>query len=149
MKKFAVTLMVVILLVTISTIVKAKTINEAETELSVTLKYALINSLREPVDKAIVEIYKDDQNASKGLTWASFETEIVRIKQVYGVGGLYEITLKVYPYYRAHISYGIDEVVVNTNGELISYRHLKTFPIIRTEQVTYREIDNSFLFGEN
>jgi hypothetical protein len=44
------------------------------------------------------------------------------------IGGLYELTLKVYPYYRAHNSYGEDEVVINTNGELLSYKHLKTYP---------------------
>ncbi len=84
---------------------KTETINAADTELSETFKMALISSLREPVDKAIVEIYKDDKNAPNDLTWASYDTEILKIKQVYGIGGLYEITLKVYPYYRAHMSY--------------------------------------------
>ncbi|WP_084552282.1 DUF3888 domain-containing protein [Bacillus cihuensis] len=40
----------------------------------------------------------------------------------------YEITLYVYPYYRAHMGYGEDEVVINTRGELISFMHLKTYP---------------------
>ena len=51
---------------------------EAETGLCETYRYALINSLREPVDKAIVEIYKDDQNAPEGLTWATYDTEILK-----------------------------------------------------------------------
>ncbi|WP_237664969.1 DUF3888 domain-containing protein [Sutcliffiella horikoshii] len=106
----------------------AKTINEADTELCDTFKYALINSVREPVDKAIFEIYKEDKNAPKGLTWASYDKEILKIKQVYGMGELYEITLKVYPYYLAHISYGVVEVVIHTLGELLGYKHLKTFP---------------------
>ncbi|CAH2717430.1 hypothetical protein BACCIP111895_04622 [Neobacillus rhizosphaerae] len=60
----------------------AKTINEADTELCETVKAALISSNREPVDKAISEIYKNDKNAPKDLTWASWETEILKIKQV-------------------------------------------------------------------
>ena len=106
----------------------AKIINEAETELCETLKLALMNSLREPVDKAIVEIYKDDINAPKGLSWDTTGAEILKIKQVYGIGGLYEITLQIEPFYNAHIGYGIDEVVVNSNGELIRYKHLRTYP---------------------
>nr|WP_275887822.1 hypothetical protein [Bacillus sp. P14.5] len=27
------------------------------------------------------------------------------------------------------MSYGVDEVVINTNGDLISYKHLKTYPL--------------------
>ncbi|WP_034723116.1 DUF3888 domain-containing protein [Neobacillus vireti] len=112
-----------------NTSVNAKTINEADTELCETLKMALISSNRKPIDKAITEIYKDDKKAQAlGLSWAGFETELLKIKQVYGIGGLYEITLKVYPYYRAHIGYGEDEVVINTSVELISYKHLKTYP---------------------
>ncbi|NLP51947.1 DUF3888 domain-containing protein [Bacillus sp. RO1] len=128
MKKFAVILMVGVLLVISNTTVNAKTINEADTELCETLKYALINTLRKPVDKAIAEIYKDDKDAPGSLTWASYDTEILKIKQLYGVGGGYEITLKVYPYYGPHMSYGIDEVVVDTRGMLISYRHIRTYP---------------------
>lgn len=114
MKKLVVMLMIGMSLVIFNTTAHAKTINEAITELCETLKYALISSLRDPVDKAIVEIYKDDQNAPEGLTWATYDAEILKIKQLYGVGGLCEITLKVHPYYRAHMSYGIDEIVINT-----------------------------------
>lgn len=128
MKKFAVMFMIGVLFVIFNITVNAKTINEADTELCETLKYALIGSLREPVDKAIVEIYKDDKSVPEGLTWAAYDTEILKIKQLYGVGGLYELTLKIYPYYRAHMSYGEDEVVINTMGELISFKHLKTYP---------------------
>ena len=111
-----------------NTTVYSKTINEADTELCETVKMALISSNRNPVDKAITEIYKNDKNAPKeGLSWAAWETEILKIKQVYGIGGLYEITLKVSPYYGAHNGYGEDEVVINTSGELISYKHLKTY----------------------
>jgi hypothetical protein len=103
--------------------INAKTVNEADTELCETLKMALISSNRKPVDKVITEIYKEDKKAQElGLTWASDGTEILKIKQLYGIGGLYEITLKVYPYYHAHNSFGEDEVVINTNGELIRYK---------------------------
>ncbi|MED1607585.1 DUF3888 domain-containing protein [Cytobacillus kochii] len=50
------------------------------------------------------------------------------MEQVYGTGGLYNITLKIYFYYRAHITYGEDLVVVNSEGELPSYKHMKTYP---------------------
>lgn len=128
MKKFLVFLIVGVQLVIFNPTANAKTINEADTELCETLKYALINSLRNPIDKAIAEIYKDDKDAPGGLTWAAYDTEILKVNQQYGIGGNYEITLKVYPYYGAHMSYGIDEVVVDSWGVLISYRHLKTYP---------------------
>lgn len=128
MKKLAVQLMIVILVIFGHTPVYSQTINEADTELCDTLKYALIGSLREPVDQAIIEIYKDDENAPEGLTWATYDTEILKVKQLYGVGGAYEITLKVMPYYRAHITYGEDIIVVSADGKLIDYEHLKTYP---------------------
>ena len=109
--------------------VHAEPMLEAETGFCETYRYALINSLKEPVDKAIIEIYKNGLNAPEGLTWVTYDTEILKIKQVYGVGGLYEITLKVYPYYRSHMGYGEDEVVINTVGKLIKYKHLKTYPL--------------------
>ncbi len=128
LKKQLVLLLVVTIMVIVNTTAYAQTINEADTELCGTFKYALISSLREPIDKAIVQIYKDDKDAPEGLTWASYDTEILKIEQVYGVGGLYELTLKVYPYYDAHNSYGVDEVIINTEGELLGFKHLKTFP---------------------
>lgn len=128
MKKIATTLMLAIVLVSYNTPAYSQTINEADTELCDTLKYALVNSLREPIDKAITEIYKDDEDAPEGLMWTSYDTAILKIKQLYGVGGAYEITLKVKPFYRAHITYGEDRIVVSANGELIDYEHLKTYP---------------------
>jgi len=130
MKRITVTLTIgMIVLIISATTVSAKTINEADTTLCETLNYALMSSLREPVDKAIVEIYKNDINAPQGLRWDTTGAKILKIKQLYGVGGLYEITLRIMPFYRAHITYGIDEVVVNSNGELIRYKHLKTYPL--------------------
>ncbi|MFD9626573.1 DUF3888 domain-containing protein [Peribacillus muralis] len=40
------------------------------------------------------------------------DTEMLKITQMYGVGGEYEITLKVHPLLWSHNSYGVDEVVV-------------------------------------
>lgn len=128
MKKYIVILIVGISLIVTNTSVSAKPINEADTKLCDTLYLALMSSLREPVDKGIAEIYKDDENAPKGLRWDVTGAEINKIKQVYGIGGLYEITIKIMPFYNAHITYGEDIITVNTNGELISYKHLKTYP---------------------
>ena len=71
------------------------------------IKYALIRSLDPSIDKALAEMYK---NTPRGIPqWASWETEITNIKQLYGVGGAYEVTVKVFPYYGPHIGNGIDE----------------------------------------
>lgn len=93
-----------------------------------TFLYALINSLSDPIDRAVAKIYKVDKNAPESLAWAVYNAEILKIKQLNGIGGTYELTLKVYPYYRAHIIYGEDRIVVNTNGELLDYTHIKTYP---------------------
>lgn len=130
MKKIAVTFFLVLTLAGFHNTVYSQTINEADTERCETLKYALINSLRAPIDKAINEIYKDDKDAPEGLTWASYMTEIIKIEQLSGVGGAYKITLKVMPYYRAHITYGEDLITVSAEGVLIDYKHLKTYPTI-------------------
>jgi hypothetical protein len=123
----AVTICATIIFLLSNSHVVAATINEADTVLSETLTYGLINSLREPIDEAIAEIYKTDKGAPSYLTWATYDTKLLKIKQVYGIGGLYELTLQVHPYYGAHNSYGVDEVVINTEGKVISYKHLKTY----------------------
>ncbi|MDQ0220164.1 DUF3888 domain-containing protein [Peribacillus cavernae] len=51
----------------------------------------------------------------------------LKIKRSNGIGGGYQLTLRVHPYYGAHNSYGIDEVVVRASGELVSYKHIKTY----------------------
>ncbi|MFC4560200.1 DUF3888 domain-containing protein [Virgibacillus kekensis] len=128
MNKLVVSLALIIFFVSYNTPAYTQTINEADTELCETLKYALINSLREPVDRALAEIYKDDEYAPEGLTWASYDTNIIKIEQLSGVAGAYEIILKVKPYYRAHITYGEDIIVVSADGKLIDFKHLKTYP---------------------
>ncbi|MBH9964868.1 DUF3888 domain-containing protein [[Bacillus] enclensis] len=106
----------------------ATTLTEADTELCDTLKYALISSLREPIDQAVEIIYKDDKRAPDGLTWAAYQTEILKIKQIFGAGGDYDITLLVKPYYRGHITYGEDIIIVRSDGKLVGYKHIKTYP---------------------
>ncbi|WP_411953578.1 DUF3888 domain-containing protein [Alkalibacillus sp. S2W] len=128
MKKLIVILIIMMFLAGYEPPLLSQTKNEADTEICETFKYALINSLREPIDKAIHEIYKDDENAPKNLMWAPYNTEILKIRQLHGVGGSYEIKMEISPYYRAHITYGEDIVVVSTDGTLISYEHLKTYP---------------------
>lgn len=128
MKKYFLVVLIV-MFISFQTTVYSQTINNADTELCDTLKYAFINNLKEPIDEAIKEIYKDDAFAiNERLSWAPFQTDILEIKQLNGVGGEYEVTLKIYPYYRAHNTYGEDIVVVNTGGELISYEHVRTYP---------------------
>ncbi|UFT98397.1 DUF3888 domain-containing protein [Radiobacillus kanasensis] len=50
------------------------------------------------------------------------------------MGGTYEITLKVLPYYRAHITYGEDIIVVSEDGKLLDYEHVKTYPRVDFRQ---------------
>lgn len=130
MKKIAIVFSIFLLLISFSLPVYSATINETDTKLCESIKYALIISLRKPIDKAIEEIYKDDKNAPEGLSWAPFSTEILKFKQSNGIGGAYELTLKVSPYYRAHITYGEDKIVVGADGDLLHYEHLKTYPKI-------------------
>lgn len=130
MKNLVAILLISLFLTSPHILVYAETINETETELCESLQYALIISLSKTVDKAIENIYKDDKNAPEDLMWASYNTKILKVKQIGGIGGDYEITLKVKPYYRAHIIYGEDEIVVSARGKLIRYKHLKTYPKI-------------------
>ncbi|MFJ5717300.1 DUF3888 domain-containing protein [Neobacillus sp. NPDC093127] len=89
------------------------------------IKYALIRSLDPSIDKALAEIYKD---TPRGIPqWAGWETEITNIKQLYGVGVAYEVTVKVFPYYGPHIGNGIDEITIRIASggqEVIDYKHI-------------------------
>ncbi|GLO64524.1 MULTISPECIES: DUF3888 domain-containing protein [Oceanobacillus] len=107
----------------------AKPINEADTDFTKTLEYALIISLIEPIDEAITTIYKDDKNAPEDLEWSVDEAEILKIKQLGEVGEAYEITLKVFPYYGNKQIYGEDLLVVQAGGELIEFHHLDTYHV--------------------
>jgi Protein of unknown function (DUF3888) len=109
-------------------IVEAHPINEADTPWEKTLEYTLIQSLSEPITKAIDEIYK---NSPEQASWTPYLTKIKKIKQLDGVGGFYDVTVRVSPYWGAHNTIGLDEVTIRVAHEvyLISYKHLKSYPI--------------------
>lgn len=107
----------------------AKPINEADTDFTKTLEYALIISLREPIDEAITTIYKNDKGAPEDLEWSADEAEILKIKQISEVGEAYEITLKVFPYYGDKQIYGEDLLVIQAGGELVEFHHLDTYHV--------------------
>ncbi|MFS0749374.1 DUF3888 domain-containing protein [Oceanobacillus sp. 1P07AA] len=107
----------------------AKPINEADTDFTKTLEYALVISLREPIDEAITTIYKDDKDAPEDLVWSADEVEILKIKQIGEVGEAYEITLKVFPYYGDKQIYGEDLLIVQAGGELVEFHHLDTYHV--------------------
>jgi hypothetical protein len=90
------------------------------------IKFALIRSLEPSIDKALAEIYKD---APKGVPqWAGWDTEIINIKQLYGIGGAYEVTVIVHPYYGPHIGNGIDEIsisIASEGQEVTDFKHIR------------------------
>jgi hypothetical protein len=90
------------------------------------IKFALIRSLESSIDKALAEIYKD---APKGVPqWAGWDTEIINIKQLYGIGGAYEVTVRVHPYYGPHIGNGIDEIsisIASEGQEVTDFKHIR------------------------
>jgi hypothetical protein len=90
------------------------------------IKFALIRSLEPSIDKALAEIYKD---APKGVPqWAGWDTEIINIKQLYGIGGAYEVTVRVHPYYGPHIGNGIDEISISIASEgqdVTDFKHIR------------------------
>lgn len=99
--------------------------NETETTNEM-VKYALIVSLAPSINKALVDIYKDP---SKGVPqWAGWETEIVNLKQLNGVGGSYEVTVRVHTYYGPHTGDGIDEITIRIafDGQgVIDFKHIQ------------------------
>jgi hypothetical protein len=86
------------------------------------LKYALIVSLGPIIDKALIKIY----NSKPDRQWAAWDTEILDIKQLYGVGGAYRINLRVNTYVGAHNPpYGMDIITIEINPH--EYKILKYF----------------------
>ncbi|UFT98398.1 hypothetical protein KO561_14480 [Radiobacillus kanasensis] len=78
MKKVFHFMVFITVFLSLQTSVYAKPINEADTKLCDTLTYALINSLSKPINQAIDEIYKNDEQAPDVQGWASYQTEILR-----------------------------------------------------------------------
>lgn len=126
MKRIFILLLVLVIIKPV--IVEARPINQADTPWEKTLEFTLINSLSEPITNAINEIYKD---SPEQVSWAPYLAKIKKIKQLEGVGGSYEVTLIVLPYYGAHNTIGLDEITVRVAHEvyLVNYKHLKSYPI--------------------
>lgn len=148
MKRVVMVCLMAVLFSTFTASARAKTINETDTTLCEAYKLALIRSLAAPVEEAIEKIYKQDPDAPEQLSWDAFSTEVMEMKQVHGVGGSYEVTLLIKPYYRAHITYGEDQVVVTTEGELVAFTHIKTYPKIEVH-AGGSESDQAFLTSED
>ena len=128
MKKSLVLFIVFLICLNFNNLAYSATVNETDSKLCDAIGLALMISLSKPIDVAIAKIYQDDKEAPEGLIWAPYTTKILKIKQTNGIGGAYEVTLKVSSYYGAHNFYGEDEIVVSAEGKLISFKHLKTYP---------------------
>ncbi|WP_253182451.1 DUF3888 domain-containing protein [Bacillus wiedmannii] len=123
MKKILIVLSILMFIISYSTFSFQANAKEPDNDM---VKYALIRSLSPSIDKALTEIYND---ATKGIpSWAGWDTEIMNIKQLYGIGGAYDVKVRVSPYYGPHIGYGIDEITarVDASGQqLIEYKHIQ------------------------
>jgi hypothetical protein len=121
MDKKLVSFFIVLLIITSTVVAQANNIKVNHEKMN----YALIMSLSPSINKALSEIYKD---SSKGTPqWGGWETEILVIDQLFGVGGSYDVTLNVHPYYGEHTGEGIDEIkirVESSGQKIIHYKHL-------------------------
>ncbi|WP_255290164.1 DUF3888 domain-containing protein [Bacillus cereus] len=123
MKKILIVLSILMFIISYSTFSFQANAKEPDNDM---VKYALIRSLSPSIDKALTEIYK---NATEGIpSWAGWDTKIMNIKQLYGIGGAYDVKVRVSPYYEPHIGYGIDEITVRVDDsgqQLIEYKHIQ------------------------
>ncbi|HDX9500068.1 TPA: DUF3888 domain-containing protein [Bacillus thuringiensis] len=123
MKKIIIALSFLMFIVSYSTFSFQANAKEPDNDM---VRYALIRSLSPSIDKALTEVYKD---ATEGIpSWAGWDTEIVNIKQLYGIGGAYDVKVRVHPYYGPHIGYGIDEITVRVDAsgqQLVEYKHIQ------------------------
>lgn len=89
------------------------------------VKYALIASLMPTINQAMGGIYKNKPGGER--QWAGYETEILNIKQLYGIGGAYRLKLRVHTYVGAHNPpYGEDTISIEVGPEgpkIIKYVH--------------------------
>lgn len=85
------------------------------------LKFALIASLMPTINQTLEKIYK------KPTQWAGAGTEVLNIKQLYGIGGAYRVKLRVHTYVGAHNPpYGADTITIEVGAEgpkVIKYVH--------------------------
>ncbi|PEW65099.1 transcriptional regulator [Bacillus cereus] len=123
MKKILIVLSILMFIISYSTFSFQANAKEPDNAM---VKYALIRSLSPSIDKALTEIYK---NATEGIpSWAGWDTKIMNIKQLYGIGGTYDVKVRVSPYYGPHIGHGIDEITVRVDAsgqQLIEYKHIQ------------------------
>lgn len=93
------------------------------------VKFALIRSLSPSIEITLEEIYK---NTKEGvLSWAGWDTELLEVRQLYGVGGAYDVKVRIHPFYGPHIGNGYsDEITVRLRSDgqsVLSHNHLKDF----------------------
>ena len=94
MNKKLITFFIMLLIIASTNTVQANNSNQANKN-SVNhekLYYALIMSLSPSIEKAIFDTYKD---ASEGIPqWAGWDTKILEVQQLQGVGGSYDVTVE-------------------------------------------------------
>ncbi|MFD4930353.1 DUF3888 domain-containing protein [Peribacillus butanolivorans] len=122
MKKFLIIFFSVFFILTIPIQANSQKENKIDYEKT---KYALIASLSPAINEAVAKIYKDIPGGDR--QWAGWETEILSIKQLYGIGGAYRITVKIHTYVGAHNPpNGIDTITIEVGGgeqKIIKYEH--------------------------
>ncbi|WML39626.1 DUF3888 domain-containing protein [Neobacillus sp. OS1-2] len=86
-----------------------------------TVKFALIASLMPTINQTLEKIYK------RPTQWAGAGTEVLNIKQLYGIGGAYRVKLRVHTYEGAHNPpYGVDTITIEVGPDgpkVINYIH--------------------------
>jgi len=128
MNKKLITFFIMLLIVTSTLAVQASNSNQDNKNPATQEKlyYALIMSLAPSIEEALSDTYKD---VSKGIPqWAGWDTEILEIKQLQGVGGAYDVTVEVRPYYGALIGEGIDEIEIRVEAsgqKIINNKHIQ------------------------
>ncbi|WP_078380691.1 DUF3888 domain-containing protein [Sutcliffiella halmapala] len=89
------------------------------------IRYALIVSLGPIIFEAMEEIYKDKPGGKR--QWAPWDTKILKVEQLYGEGGSYNVTVEVHTYVGAHNSpNGTDTIKIEVNAwgsKLLEYEH--------------------------
>ena len=122
MDKKLISFFIVLLIITSTVVAQANNIKVNHEKMN----YALIMSVSPSIKQALSEIYKD---SSKGVPqWGGWDTEILEIEELFGVGGSYDVTVKVFPYYGASIGQGEDKIKIRVekNGQkVISFKHLQ------------------------
>lgn len=122
MDKKLISFFIVLLIVTSTVVAQANNIKVNHEKLN----YALIISVSPSINKALTDTYKD---SSEGVPqWAGSDTEVLEIEELFGVGGSYDVTVKVYPYYGVSITKGEEEIkirVESSGQKVISNKHLQ------------------------